>query len=373
MSNDSQFGSAQRVVNSYNDWDPLEEVIVGSVRGAVRPGFEPALSAFSHAATYRAQGAQRRAEADIEAAQEQLDNFARVLEEEGVIVHRPTPMDFFTPVRTPTFEVASQNCSACPRDILLVVGDEIIEATMSMRARFFEYLPYRELLKEYFRKGARWSAAPKPSMSDELYVEGYSTDEQGFDADTHPGLTDFEPCFDAASFARIGRDIFYQADVVTNDFGAQWLARHLGPDFRFHRAKFKDRHPQHIDATMVPLRPGLVMMNPERYALDDTRTLFQENGWEIIEGMPSLSATIPKAGEASHWISMNVFNIDEDTVVCEEQEEPMIKLLESVGFRVIAIPFSRVRPFGGAFHCCTIDIRRRGGLQSYFPKLDARD
>ena len=58
-----------------------------------------------------------------------------------------------------------------PRDILIVVGDEIIEAPMAWRSRFFEYRPYRPLLKEYFKQGAKWTTAPKPLMSDELYDE----------------------------------------------------------------------------------------------------------------------------------------------------------------------------------------------------------
>ena len=59
--------------------------------------------------------------------------------------------------------------AAMPRDILTVIGDEIIEAPMAWRARFFEYRAYRELMKEYFRDGAKWMTPPKPNMSDELY------------------------------------------------------------------------------------------------------------------------------------------------------------------------------------------------------------
>ena len=56
-----------------------------------------------------------------------------------------------------------------PRDILLVLGDEIIEAPMAWRPRFYEYRAYRSLIKEYFARGAKWTTAPKPQMSDELY------------------------------------------------------------------------------------------------------------------------------------------------------------------------------------------------------------
>jgi glycine amidinotransferase len=56
-----------------------------------------------------------------------------------------------------------------PRDILFVVGNEIIESPMAWRSRFFEYRAYRPLLKEYFRQGAKWTSAPKPQMNDDLY------------------------------------------------------------------------------------------------------------------------------------------------------------------------------------------------------------
>lgn len=59
--------------------------------------------------------------------------------------------------------------SAMPRDILMVVGNEIIEAPMAWRSRFFEYRAYRSIIKDYFHRGAKWTTAPKPTMADELY------------------------------------------------------------------------------------------------------------------------------------------------------------------------------------------------------------
>jgi glycine amidinotransferase len=55
------------------------------------------------------------------------------------------------------------------RDSMLVVGNEIIECPMASRSRYFELMGFRPLLKEYFKQGARWTAAPKPFLSDELY------------------------------------------------------------------------------------------------------------------------------------------------------------------------------------------------------------
>jgi glycine amidinotransferase len=55
----------------------------------------------------------------------------------------------------------------------LVVGDEIIETPTCWRPRHFEGDAYRKLFKEYFVGGARWTAAPRPQLPDELFDAGY--------------------------------------------------------------------------------------------------------------------------------------------------------------------------------------------------------
>jgi glycine amidinotransferase len=355
------------VVMSFNEWDPLEEVIVGTARGSVKQAFEPAV------APYFARGGAERAfrggpypADEVDRAERQLDNLARRLEAEGVAVRRPDAVSHHAGFATPDFQVPVGHGQACPRDVLLVVGDEIIEAPMGQRARFFEYRAYRGLIKEYFRNGARWTAAPKALMSDEMYAAAFDPADGPFDLTNHPSLTEFEPTFDAASFMRCGRDIFWQPDVVSNQFGADWLARHLGPTYRIHRVEFHDPHPQHIDTTLVPLRPGLALTCPERPFKDGMAQFFERHGWQLVEAEPSVRSGPPSAPDVSNWISMNVLSLDESTVVAEAAEKPLIELLAAHGIDAIPVEFDAVFQFGGGFHCCTVDIRRRGGLQSYF-------
>lgn len=56
---------------------------------------------------------------------------------------------------------------------------------MAWRSRFFEYRPFRSLIKDYFLKGGKWTAAPKPEMSDALYVseENWQVSGGGKDVD----------------------------------------------------------------------------------------------------------------------------------------------------------------------------------------------
>jgi glycine amidinotransferase len=369
------FGEATEiapVVSSFNEWGPLEEVIIGSALGAVRSPYEAAMSPFVPPDDAARQfSGEEYPEEEVARAQEQLDGLARMLADRGVIVRRPDPIDHDCRVVTPDFECSMGHAQTCPRDVLLVVGDEIIEAPMAQRSRYFESRAYRTLLKEYFAAGARWTAAPKATMAEDLYVRDYETVSEPYDFASHPSLTDFEICFDAASFARMGRDIFWQPDIVSNALGGEWLRRHLGSDFRVHQIEFTDPHPHHIDATFVPLRPGLALTNPERPAKHDGLDLFEANGWELVDATassrPRRSASVE---EPSNWISMNILSLDEKTVVVEEAEQPFAELLYSLDFEVLTCPFDAVYKFGGSFHCCSLDVRRRGTLDSYFPTLD---
>jgi glycine amidinotransferase len=346
-------------VCSWNEWDPLEEVIVGTARGASEIGYEPSLSAYyPPGSPMRATRGGAVPQAIVDEAERQLDGFAALLAGRGIVVHRPDPVDHDAPFRTPDWEAPSGRAAACPRDLLLVVGDTIIEAPMGQRARFFEYRAYRRLLRGWFADGARWAAAPKPLMTDDLYAEGEAR------------LNDTEPAFDAACFARFGRDLFWQPDMVSNAPGAEWVRRTLGGDFRLHTIRFDEKMPMHIDTSLVPIRPGLALVNPDRPCRDAGLDLFHRNGWRTVPAPPSVRSGRARVGGVSSWISMNILMLDPKTAVVEAAERPTIALLESLGCAVIPCAFDRVYAFGGGFHCCTCDIRRSGRLESYFPSLD---
>jgi glycine amidinotransferase len=355
-------------VNSWNEWDPLQEVIVGSARGAAESGYEPALLPyFPPGDPGRSFRGQAIPAVLVDEAERQLDHFAALLDRLGITVRRPDPTDHAVGARTPWWDSARGRSSACPRDTLLVIGDEIIEAAMAQRARWLEFRAYRSLLSDYFRGGARWTAAPKPLLRDDLYAEPAS---YPFDFSDGPLLAETEPIFDAACFARFGRDIFWRPDLVSNAFGAAWLQRHLGRGFRVHRIAFREPLPTHIDTTLVPVRPGVVLINPSRPCTDGQLRLFRDNGWRLVEAPPSVRNGPAPSRDVSNWISMNILMLDERTAILEAAEAPMIALMRSLGCEVIPCPFDRVHAFGGGFHCCTLDVRREGALHSYFPSLD---
>lgn len=357
------------VVNSYNEWDLLQEVIVGRVENAAVPQFEANVKVNAppkYWEFFQRYGGRPFPSELVEAAAKEFDEFCRVLETEGVTVRRPDIIDYSQTYKTPDFETSGMY-AAMPRDILIVVGNEIIEAPMAWRSRFFEYRAYRSLMKDYLQRGAKWTTAPKPLMSDELYdFEFAAKSPAKQEALIEQGqyvTTEFEPCFDAADIVRFGRDLFVQRSHVTNMMGITWLRRHLEKQYRVHVIKFKDLNPMHIDASLVPLRPGLALVNPKRPP--HQTELFEKAGWDLIEAAPPTTPDYWKLSIASKWISMNLLSLDAERVVVERQEEPTQRLLKDLGFKVIPVDFRHVYSFGGSFHCVTCDVRRDSKLEDY--------
>jgi glycine amidinotransferase len=193
-------------------------------------------------------------------------------------------------------------------------------------------------------------------LSDRLYNYDFSLERGDY------VITEFEPVFDAADFMRCGRDIFCQKSHVTNRFGIDWLRSHLGETYRIHILDFDDPKAMHIDATFAPLAPGRLLLNATRAT--SLPPMFDR--WEILTPPAPVIPDDHPLYFTSKWVSINVLSLDEERVVLEEQEEPLIRFLKDHGFKPIPVPFRNFMTLGGAFHCATADIRRTGTLQDYF-------
>lgn len=362
-------------VECWTEWGRLRHVIVGVADGACIPPPEPAfMSKVPFDSDMRGQHGLRSQES-IDRANEQLDGFTAMLQARGIRVDRPTPIDFSQAVSTPDFNHDSMFGCMPPRDVLITVGREMLEATMSFRSRWFEYLCYRPLIQRYFAEdpGMRHEAAPKPRLTNASYLTGYLDDTMDLAqrlqwvAERRYVTTEEEPLFDAADMVRCGRDIFVQHGFTTNLKGIDWLRRHF-PQLRIHALNFTgDPYPSHIDATFLPLRPGLVLGNPERPAAAEQLDIFRRNDWQIAPAARPAHRETPALCYSSIWLSMNVLSLDENTVCVEETEVHQAEQLDRLGFEVVPVRLRDAYPFGGGLHCATTDVWREGGLANYFP------
>jgi len=369
-------GAPQKtVVCSWNEWDPLKHVIVGRADNCHIPAPEPAFNAKVPDDSDMRGLCGRRPQETIDKANYLLGQFADLLGARGIRVDRPAPIDFSKEARTPDFTVATQFGCMPPRDVLLTVGREILEATMSYRCRWFEYLCYRPLMQRYFEEdpGFRHEAAPKPRLTDRDYRSDYLSDNIGVEcrlkwtAAKHFVTTEEEPLFDAADVLRFGRDLVVQHGFTTNLKGIEWLRRHFA-DHRLHALNFPgDPYPIHIDCTFTPVRPGLILNNPLRRIPAEQRTLFERNGWEILDAATPAHSMPPPLCYSSVWLSMNILVLDPKTVCVERSEVHQADQLDKLGMEVIPVDLRDAYPFGGGLHCCTADVCREGGCEDYFP------
>jgi len=346
------------VVWSCNEWDQLEEVIVGNPLRAQFP--TPDRS------TQQAEFPDRSLDEIpqgpfpqqiIEETEEDLNAFAAVLEELGITVRRPETWPHEAKFSTIHWE--SQGFyNYCPRDIMLVIGDHIIETPNVIRSRAQETFSYRTMMVEYLKSGAKWYSAPKPMLLDSL-----------FEVDLNrPAPRNDEPAFDAANVLRLGRDLIYLVSSTGNELGGQWLQTILGDAYRVHFLK-DVYYGSHIDSTFVALRPGLMLCNPAR--LDDETLPEILKQWDVIYSPPMEStdnydADYLSKSIGSNWINMSLFSINPNLVVVDQDQTALIKLVEKQGLEVIPLKLRHAKMLGGGFHCVTLDIRRTGTLERYF-------
>ncbi len=320
------------IVNSWNEWDPLKHVIVGKADGSCIPAPEPALDAkVPEDSDMKGQFGPRTKDT-VDKANQLLDDFSNILIKQGIKVDRPTPIDFNQKISTPDWEAKTMFGCMPPRDVLLTVGNEILEATMSYRCRWFEYLCYRPLLKEYYETdpNMRHESAPKPRLTDADYRNDYLSDKIGIEKrlkwteDKYFVTTEEEPLFDAADILRFGKDLIVQHGFTTN--------------------------------------------LPQRKLPKEQRKLFERNGWEIIDAAQPAHNQPPPLCYSSVWLSMNILVIDSKRVCVEKSEKYQADQLDKLGMEVIPVELRDAYAFGGGLHCCTADIYREGTLKDYFPK-----
>jgi N-dimethylarginine dimethylaminohydrolase len=358
---DEDRAARQPVVNSWDEFTTLREVIVGDATHAHAPDVLSDPSAWLNyypeltKAELRNVHTGRYPQWVVDETNEDLAGLVDVLEQFGVTVRRPVAIDHSAEFGTPDWTATGFSCY-CPRDLTLVVGSTLIETPSPVRSRYFEQFGLRPLLQDYLRQGAQWLAAPRPRLADELFV---------FDEDGLPYLHETEPAFEAANVLRLGRDVLYQVSRSGNELGLRWLEstlRMVG-DIRVH--PLRDAYGYtHIDSTISLLRPGLVLLNPERIAPHSVPEPLAN--WDVVWCPPVEERPLAMAhGLSGRWIAMNLLMIDEWHAIVDADQPALIATLEKRGITVVPHRLRHQRVLGGGFHCVTLDVARDGGPENY--------
>ena len=303
------------MIYSVNEWDPLEQCIVGDASYANWPVLDPVFAKESEKTTWKETPVPRGPvpQRIIDEANEDLDTLATTLKSLGVEVIRPEPINFQT---------HDGMYNYCPRDRLLIYGDTIVDPAMMYPCRDMELQCYYDLVD---------------SVPNYLHMP------------RNEGMT-----LDAANVCRLGNKMLFLESASGNQAAYNWLCQQF-PNTKIELCNFYAG--VHIDSTIVPLREGLVMLNASRVNFDNVPAVF--DGWQKIWVSNIVEQDFYQYPYASKWIGMNMLVVDPNTVICDADQTELRKTLESYRFTVIPLRLRHSRTLGGGFHCVTLDTRRR--------------
>lgn len=307
------------MVNSCNEWDPLEAIIVGSATNANWPMTDPVFAEEARNSLWKETPAPNGPVPQfiVDEANRELDILAETIVRYGATVYRPKPMNFVD---------RKGMYNYCPRDRLLIAGDTIVDCSMMYPCRNQE-------IENYYRL-----------LGDARNIFTMPRDQ---------GMT-----LDAANICRLGDTWLFLESASGNRAAYDWLTRKFR-DIKIELVNFYSG--VHIDSTITPLREGLVMLNAGRVTEENCPKAF--NGWEkiwVTEDMIE-AQDFYQYPYASKWIAMNMLVLDPETVIIDAAQTRLITILKSKGIDSIPLTLSHSRTLGGGFHCVTLDTRRKHG------------
>jgi len=302
------------MISSYNEWDPLKTVVVGSAKYANWPSEDPVFAQESEKTLWKETPVPSGPVPDhiVDEANEDLNELALTLHRLGVHVIRPAPRNY---------PVTKGMYNYCPRDRLLIYGNTIVDPAMMYPCRDQEIVT----LDEVTHKSHDLRVMPR---------------DQGM-------------ILDAANVCRLGDKMLFLESASGNRRAYNWLCEQF-PGVTIELCNFYAG--VHIDSTIVPLRPGLVMLNGSRVAFDTVPRVFE--GWHKIWVNDVVAQDFYQYPYASKWIAMNMLVVDPNTVIVDRHQIDLIKTLESYRFTVIPLELRHSRTLGGGFHCVTLDVLR---------------
>jgi hypothetical protein len=338
------------MINSYTSWQPLQEVIVGRA-------YSPDYFDFIDNAQVRNQLQQILFE-----TQEDLNNLQFTIEQYGAKVHRPALIgrDQFQ-----NLQINSEGAPLpplTPRDWQISLGQKLLRV-----------LPMSEL--------------------DEIcnQYQDQVVNPHGNSYDTNCILNGAS----ASCIVRVGRDVFFDnSDYLKPDQTAWIVDNCLGPEYRIHEAVTDG----HGDAVFAILKPGVILTSKHDMHLhlandfpgwevlkiwDSSIWAAMEVGkfkWEANPGAWYVQGQTPTAEFTTFvdtylkkwtgFVAETVFDVnclvlDEENVIFSAYNRDVFEFCKRHRINPIICELRHSYFWDGGISCCTQDLARRGGLESY--------
>ncbi|PLB53736.1 lysine amidinotransferase [Aspergillus steynii IBT 23096] len=335
-------------VQADDEWSPLRSVIVGRAGKACFPNAPPAMIEATMPSHHVHHFKPRRPfdQKLIAKAEAELDYFAAILQAEGVRVYRP-------PAGVNWLDVDGYT-GAMPRDGLMSVQNTLIEACFAWPCRDQEIEIAYEFILSELAQDSRVEIIRRPphTLADTLLDEDGSQPSPWV-------INNSRPAFDTADFLRFGKTILGQLSHVTNQAGVEYIQRSLPAGYQIEIIEVDDPHAMHIDATILPLREGLLVYNPRKVTEEALRKHAVLADWDLRPyPFTPKEPEDPPLYMTSPYLSLNALVLDGKRVVVESSDQQTAMFYESLGMECILCPFRHVNSIGGSFHCATVDLVR---------------
>ncbi len=346
------------LVNSYTSWQPLEEVIVGRA-------YTPDYFDFINNVQVRNQLQQILAE-----TAEDLDNLQKIIEQYGAVVHRPCLPTKDQFVWWQTEDGGAPLPPLTPRDWQITLGDKLL----------------------------RVLSVPELDDICELYDNVIDPHKYGKNDPNFNGVWDSDCILNGASascIVRVGRDVFFDNSDFLRPEQTKWIVDNvLGSDYRIHEAVTDG----HGDAVFAILKPGVLLSSKHDENLNFDRDF---PGWDICKVWDSSIWAAMEVGKFKYesnpgawyvqgqtptpeftafvdtylnrwtgFVAETVFDVnclvlDEENVIFSAYNKQVFDYCQRHRINPIICELRHSYFWDGGISCCTQDIRRKGGLESY--------
>jgi hypothetical protein len=338
------------MINSYTSWQPLTDVIVGRA-------YSPDYFDFIENAQVRNQLQQILSETE-----EDLDNLQKTIEQYGARVRRPTLMNKHVFQQQQIQGNGAPLPPLTPRDWQISLGQKLLRI-----------LPMQELDD---------ICADFGNQVINPHGDTYNPDHV---------LTQAS----ASCIVRVGRDVFFDNSEYLRPEQTRWIVDNcLGPEYRIHEA-ITDGHG---DAVFAILKPGVILSSKHDVNLDLAKDF---PGWEVLKIWDSSIWAAMEVGKFKYennpgawyvqgqtptaeftefvdtylnqwtgFVAETVFDVnclvlDEENVIFSAYNKDVFDFCHKHRINPIICELRHSYFWDGGISCCTQDLSRRGGLETY--------
>jgi hypothetical protein len=342
------------MINAYTSWQPLQEVIVGRVYS------------YDYFEYIEDRQVRNQLQQILYETEEDLKNLSDTIKSFGATVHRPglLPKDQF--IESQLKGDVTPLPPLTPRDWQISLGQKLLRIIPMIELDSICSKFYKQIVNPH-------QDSSGPRYKSDCILNGAS----------------------ASCIVRVGRDVFFDNSEWLKPDQSRWIIDNvLGSEYRIHEAVTDG----HSDAVFAILKPGVILTSKHDENIDLSKEF---PGWDVYKILDSSIDAAIRVGEfkqenfngrwyvqgqtptpefasfvdtyLKNWVGyvketvfdVNCLVLDEQHVIFSAYNRDVFDFCKKHHIEPIICPLRHSYFWDGGISCCTQDLTRRGGLESY--------